>query len=149
MLNLTFDEVVLRAFLHSLDGHEFVIETREHNQRRVGRGGVRLTHGIKPLDIGKAKIKQNDVDRKPGDIVSGGAHTLYVDQHHPARAVLVEHLANQTCVAWIVFNKKNNVDRFPAHPLYLCCGNLTLVSQKSLMLLTTLSNSSSCTGLLR
>ncbi len=34
-------------------------------------------------------------------------------------------------------------------PIYCICGNLALVSQKSLMLFTRLSNAFNCTGLQR
>ena len=65
------------------------------------------------------------------------------------RALLVQHLAQQTGVSRVVFDQKKYLDRFSPHPLCSCCGNLTLVSQKSLMLFTRLSNASNCTGLVR
>jgi hypothetical protein len=50
-------------------------------------------------------------------------------------------------VTRIVFNQQY-VDRQAGH-LFAARGNLTLVSQKSLMLFTSASNASNCTGFVR
>ena len=62
---------------------------------------------------------------------------------------LTEHLCEQTGVAWIVFDEENPRDRNGAHIACREFGSFTLVSQKSLMLFTSVSKASSCTGLVR
>ena len=68
-----------------------------------------------------------------------------------ATPLLVEHLAEQARVSRVVLDQENRLDAIALAHLAsdACCGSLTLVSQKSLMLFTRLSNASSCTGLLR
>ena len=56
---------------------------------------------------------------------------------------------NKKDVAGVVFDQENRFDCFHGRQLCVGCGNLTLVSQKSLMLFTRLSNASNCTGLVR
>jgi hypothetical protein len=65
------------------------------------------------------------------------------------RTMFLEHLPDEARIAWIVFNQEHDVNLSLDHMLRLGCGNLAMVSQKSLMLLTTPSNSSNCTGLLK
>ena len=65
------------------------------------------------------------------------------------RILLFEHFAEQTCEPAIILDQQNSLDRRVAHPGWLCCGNMTLVSQKSLMLRTSASNASSVTGFRR
>ncbi len=66
-----------------------------------------------------------------------------------AQAPLVEHLAEQTGVPWIVLDQEDLPQRLFGHPPSTCCGSFALVSQKSLMLRTRLSKASNCWGLLR
>jgi hypothetical protein len=71
------------------------------------------------------------------------------DPHEDGVCVLlVQHLAEQAGVSCVVLNPQQTSDRLPAQAL-CCCGSLTLVSQKSLMLVTRPSNASSWTGFLR
>ena len=84
-----------------------------------------------------------------GKIFLGLAHVTPRASIRHCASLLVEHLAEQAGVSGIILDQEKYFDWFMAHPLHLCCGNLTLVSQKSLMLFTRLSNASSCTGLLR
>ena len=67
---------------------------------------------------------------------SAVAHALHVRQFGVVRALLVEHLAEQTGVSGVIFDQENCLDRFHVHPPRICGGNSTLVSQKSLMLFT-------------
>src|ERR1019366_9421725 len=72
----------------------------------------------------------------------GITHTPHVRQFGVVRTSFLEHLAKQTSVSGIIFNQEKYFHRLFAHPFCLCCGNLTFVSQKSLMLFTRASNAS-------
>ena len=110
---------------------------------------MRPPYRFQSLRIGQPQVEQDDVDRMLRKMLLGLAHASDVRQLSVVRALLVEHLAEQAGVAGVVFDQQNRFDRFLAHPLCACCGNLAFVSQKSLMLFTRLSNASNCTGLLR
>jgi hypothetical protein len=55
----------------------------------------------------------------------------------------------EVTIGGVNLDPESYLDQFLAHVLCHCRGNLTFVSQKSLMLFTRLSNSSSCTGFVR
>src|SRR5680860_278317 len=99
-----------------------------------------------PCASGNPRSSKNNVDRVLRKMLLGLTHARHVRQFDVARALLVEHLAQQTGVSGVIFDQEQQRDRLLAHPLCLC-GNLTFVSQKSLMLFTRLANSSNCTGL--
>ena len=67
----------------------------------------------------------------------------------PIGAFLIEHFPQQPRVARVVFDQEKPLGCLPTHRCSAFDGSLTFVNQKSLMLLTRFSNSSSCTGLER
>ena len=100
------------------------------------------------LRIGQPQIEQDNVKHTPRKMLLGLAHASHVRQFSVVRA-FIEPLAEQTGVSGVVFDQEDRFDRFLVHPLCVCCGNLTFVSQKSLMLFTKPSKASNCTGLQR
>ena len=130
-------------------GQQLVVEAGQHHQRHAGGRSVSPPNCLKPLGIGQSQIQQDNVDLTRCKMLLGFAHTLHMRQIRAARFVLMEHFAQQTGVSVVIFHHQNDPDRFLTHALCLCRGNLALVSQKSLMLFTRLSNASNCTGLLR
>src|SRR6202011_5562044 len=94
------------------------------------------------LNIGQTQVEQDNVKRPLRKELLGVAHALHMREFGVVRALLAEHLAEQTGVSRAVFDQQKYFDGFLAHALCLCCGNLTFVSQKSLMLFTRLSNAS-------
>src|ERR1700678_1355650 len=113
------------------------------------RGCTGAPYRYQSLCIGQAEVEQDNVNRAYGQICLGILHAVHMDQFDVVRVLLGEHFAEQTRVSRIILNQENYFYRFWAHPPCLCCGSLTLVNQKSLMLFTRLSNASSCTGLVR
>jgi hypothetical protein len=83
------------------------------------------------LCVGQRQVEHDYVNRTRRKMLFGLTHTLHVRQFDLMRAWLTEHLAQQTGVPEVIFDQKKSCDRFLAHPLCLCCGHLTFVSQKS------------------
>ena len=73
----------------------------------------------------------------------GFAHALHVRKLDVPRSLVDEHLAEQARISEVVLDEEEDLDRFRVHLPGVGWGNLTLVSQKSLMLFTSASNSSS------
>lgn len=93
--------------------------------------------------IGQTEVEQDDIDRVLRKMALGVAHGLHVRECGVLQTLLLEHLAQQTRVARIILDQQDRSDRFPVHSACVCCGSLTLVSQNSMMLFTSPSNSSS------
>ena len=64
------DEVVLRALLQGFDGQRLVVEAGQDDQRNVRRRGVGAPHGLEALGVGQSEVKQDDVDRALGEVLS-------------------------------------------------------------------------------
>ncbi len=146
-LYLSLDQVVLGAFLQRLRGQRFIVQSREHHQRNAGRGCMGPSYRTQTLGVGQPEVEQDDVDGMAGKMDLRLAHGDHVRHLDPVAPLLIEHLPEQPRVAGIVFDQEEDLGRSLAHASSACSGNLTFVSQKSLMLFTRASNSSSCTGL--
>src|ERR1700683_2930337 len=101
------------------------------------------------LCLRQPQVQDDNVNRVVQKMLLCLTDALHVRQFGVLRVLVVEHLAEQSRISEVIFAQEKHSDRFLAHPPCLCCGNLTFVSQKSLMLFTRFSNASSCTGLLR
>ncbi len=147
---MALDEVVLRAFLQRFQGHRVVVEARQHHQRDAGCRGVGPPYPLESLRIGQSQVEQDDVGPALREVplgVTHGSHERQLDEVR--RTLLGEHFAKQASIAAVVLDQENRLGSVGAHPRWPECGSFTFVSQKSLMLFTTLSNASSWTGLLR
>ena len=98
------------------------------------------------LSVGQPQVEQNDVDGVFGKIFLSVAHALQVGQLSIERFRLVQHLTEQPGVSWVVLKQKHRLDGCIPHQWRACCGNLTFLSQKSVMFFMRASNSSNCTG---
>src|SRR5579862_6147012 len=110
---------------------------------------MRPTHCLQSLRVGQSQVEQGDVEGTLPKLLFGFTHALGLPHFGFVRSCLIEHLPKQTSVSGVVLDQEKQPKRLPNHAFCLGCGNLTLVSQKSLMLFTKASNASSCTGLLR
>ena len=147
--DLPLDKKVLCAFLKRLRRDILVIHPRQHDQRNSRRGCAGSLDCSYTLRVGQVKIEEDHVECGVGDMPLGFRHVGCEDQIDIVLAVFAQHFAKQPRVAGIVFDNQQCLDRTGFHRSASNRGNWTLVSQKSLMLLTRLSNSSSCTGLLK
>ena len=110
------------------------------------RRGVSPADRTKTLGVGEPEVQEDDVDRVGGEVHLRRAHVPNMGQVRPARALIDEHLAQQPCIAWIVLDEQDARDCGARTHQSGLCGKVTRVSQKSLMLRTRSSNSSSWTG---
>jgi len=141
--DLALDQIVLSAFLKRLRREALIVQPREHYQRDARRGRVRPPYRIEALRIRQTQIQQNDVDCVGRDMRLRLANGCHVDQLDAVLFLLIEHFPKQSDVSWIVLDQEQRHRGFFGHPLCGCCGRRTLLNQKSLMLLTMASKSSS------
>src|ERR1700682_4877168 len=145
IFDLTFDQIVLRAFLHGFGGQGLVVQARQHDHRHVWGRRVGPTNRIEAMPIRQAHVQQDDVHSTFRKVNLGLSEAQEVRQFEAARLLLAEHLAEQTDISRIILDQKN-LERLSFHER-ASRGNLTTDSQKPSMLFTTLRNPSRSTGL--
>ena len=117
LLDLALDEIVLRAQLERLHGQRLVVQACEHDHGDAGRSGVSPPYRFQSLCIGQTQVEQDNVDGVLRKMRLGIAHALHVRQLSVERALLVQHLADKTCVPGVIFDQEECFDQFRAHPL--------------------------------
>ena len=61
-IDLSLDQIILRALLQGFDRHALVVETAEDHQRNVGSRDMRPADGFQALRVRQAEVEKNDVD---------------------------------------------------------------------------------------
>src|SRR6202047_133494 len=107
ILDLSFDQIVLRAFLHRLVGQGLIVESCQHNQRNARGCCLRPPDGIEAVSIWQSHIQQDDVNSAPRKISESVAHALDMRDYDTPRRFFRKHLAKQTGVSGAVFNQEN------------------------------------------
>src|ERR1700693_4542053 len=85
ILDLPFDQIVLRAFLHRLVGQGLIVESREHNQRNARGCCLRPPDGIEAVAIWQPHIQQDDVNPALREISKRIAHALDMREYETSR----------------------------------------------------------------
>ena len=79
-LDLSLDEVVLRALLQCLRGQRLVVAAGQHDERNARRRGVGSADRLQSLRIPQTEIEQDDVDRVLREMPLPVGHALDVGQ---------------------------------------------------------------------
>ena len=148
-VDLPLDQIVLRAVVQGICGKQLRIADGQYHQGNMRPGGAHAADGLRTVRVGQSEVQQDDIDAIARQVLFRFTHALHVCHFDLVRGLLLEHLAEQACVARVVLDQQQPDGGLAFHPLGLWRGSLALVSQNSLMLLTRLSKASSCTGLLR
>ena len=106
---------------------------------------MRPANRVESVAVGQSHVQQDDVRSTFRKMNLGFTHTQEVSQFETVGSLLAKHLAQQTDITCIVFNKKDLESLF-CHAL-TSRGNMTTESQKLSMLFTTVRNPSRPTGL--
>jgi hypothetical protein len=69
------------------------------------------------VGIGQSQIEQDKVNRTRRQMMLSVPQALYMRQLDLLQALVVQHLAQQTRVSWIIFDQEKYFDRFLRHPL--------------------------------
>ena len=147
-LDLAFDQVVLSALTQRHGRGVLIVQARQHDQGNVWCDGMGTSDRLQSLGVAQPQVEQDQVERMGGQVLLRLSHVLDVRQFCVGRGLLVQHLPNQAGVSRVVFDQEQARCCHRAHPPCRF-GNLTFVSQKSVVLATSLSNAANCTGLLR
>ena len=99
----------MRAFLQGLCGQRLVVQARQHHQGDAGRGGVGAPYRSSPCASGKPRSSRMMSTACSAKMLLGLAHAIHMGQFGVVRALLVEHLAEQTGVSWVVLDQEKHL----------------------------------------
>ena len=124
-----------------------VVESAEHHDRNMRCGGMNRLECLQAAAVWQRKVEQNQVNIAVCKTLESSCQAIRPAQRDGSRTStgLAQHLEDQPRIARVVFDQQRaNGCCVDAHDWR---GNVTIVSQKSSMDLTTVMNCSRSTGL--
>ena len=125
VVHLPLDQIILRAQLHGLHGHAFVIEAAQHDDRHLGRGGVRALECVQPKAVRQGHVEQHEVDAAGGQPFEAGRQPVRVDQFEGRVWGVGEVQADQAHITGIVLDEEHVASRVWRYGRHRVCDRLT------------------------
>jgi len=113
--DLALDQIVLRAIRYGLHGDRLVRLARQHHDGSASRGGVGPQHPLQTRRIGATQVQQDNVNRFEGKVRFGIRQAIHMRQREGIRALIFEHLVDQTRFFWVVLDQKYRLAGSLAH----------------------------------
>jgi hypothetical protein len=76
IIDVSFDEVILRAELDGLDGERDVLHAAEHHDWQVGRSFAEPQEGVHACAVGQREVDQDEIDAALAELREAGSQGI-------------------------------------------------------------------------